>query len=93
MTTGSGYFDVSTFLLAERKPPLAAQICAASGLARYLISSLPAVLSVRRTATSPPPITMLDEPLMSGNGKKLKSVPGTMGGVAPVRLPSTKSPS
>ena len=79
-------------MFGDEKPPFAAQISAASGVARYEISARAAGLSLNMTITSPPPITTGPESLISGNAKTLKSVSG-FAFVSEVMTPPTKSPS
>ena len=57
---------MSTFLFGDEKPPFLTQISAASGVARYSIRARAAGLSLNMTITSPPPITIGPESLISG---------------------------
>ena len=88
----SGYTEVSTAWFIDEKPPCAAQISAASGVARYCRNAMATSESLNATATSPPPITEGGDPSMLGKGKKSKSVPAAAS-VSPRMTPATKSPS
>ncbi len=80
-------------MFADTNPPLAAQISAACGLARYFSSSCAPLVFFIATASSPPPSTELGRlGLIDGNGKKFASVP-TFSLVFEAMTPATKSPS
>ena len=83
---------MSTFLLADVKPPRRTQISAASGVARNLISARPAAVSFMSVAPSPPPTTAGWDPLIDGKAKNLASVP-TLACVSFLMFEATKSPS
>src|SRR5262245_65701102 len=71
---GSLYALGFTFLFGDENPPRAAQIDAACGVARYLISASDAGVSLNMTTMSPPPITAGLDPLIDGNANWLKPV-------------------
>ena len=79
-------------MFGETKPPAAAQMAAAWGLARYLISASPAAEGRMSTAASPPATTIGPGCPTAGNGKTSASTPSTAR-VAPLMIPATKSPS
>ena len=66
-------------MFGETKPPTAAQIAAAWGLARYLMSASPAAERRISTAASPPATTSGPGCPSAGNGKTSASTPSTAG--------------
>src|SRR5262245_39576449 len=89
---GSLYALGFTFLFGDENPPRAAQIDAACGVARYLISASDAGVSLNMTTMSPPPITAGLDPLIDGNANWLKPVIG-FSGFFEATTPGTKSTS
>src|SRR5665213_1442208 len=69
LATLSGYEPRGTFLLAEANPPRLAQMSAAPGEAKYLISALDCRVDVSNIATSPDPWMSPAYALPEGAGK------------------------
>ena len=69
----SGYALGSTLRFGDEKPPIFAQIVAASGVARYLTNAWVAASSLNATIVSPPPTTLAGESLTDGNGELVEA--------------------
>src|SRR5512132_3629695 len=69
--SGSLYADGGTSLFGDEKPPRFAQMIAAAGVARELISALPAGVSFSIVTMSPPPTDVGLEPLIDGKSNTL----------------------
>src|SRR5438128_6317245 len=78
------------FLFGEMNPPALAQSSAACGVARYLISALPAWLLVNSTAASPPTMSGFEPPIA---GKSKVAALGTALLVTSGIVFATKLPS
>ena len=79
-------------MFGDTKPPRAAQMAAACGLARYRMSASPAGDWRISTAASPPATTIGPDRPTAGNGKTSASTP-SWARVSPLITPATKSPS